>query len=111
MNTSSTKLVNPLKMPSNSSTMGAMASLMPLKRPSVLGDQRSGMNLEAPEGLMRRIVREEAGGGESAALLQAILTAVKAGHVIMVDGSVFGRTAIKTINSVTTSAGRQLLLL
>lgn len=78
---------------------------------AVLGDQRSGMNLEAPEGLMRRIVREEAGGGESAALLQAILTAVKAGHVIMVDGSVFGRTAIKTINSVTTSAGRQLLLL
>ncbi len=79
---------------------------------AVLGDQRSGMNLEAPEGLIRKIVREEAGGGgETTALLQAILTAVKNGHVIMVDGSVFGRTAIRTINGVTTAAGKQLLLL
>lgn len=79
---------------------------------AVLGDQRSGNNLEAPEDLIRKIVREESGGGsaELIQLLQAILSAVKSGHVIMVDGSVFGRTAIKTINSVTVSAGKQLLL-
>lgn len=80
---------------------------------AVLGDQRSGNNLEAPEDLIRKIVREESGGGsaELIQLLQAILSEVKSGHVIMVDGSVFGRTAIKTINSVTTSAGKQLLLI
>ena len=32
---------------------------------AVLGDQRNGMNLEAPEGLIRKIVREESGGGGS----------------------------------------------
>lgn len=79
---------------------------------AVLGDQRHGTNLEAPEDLIRKIVREEAGGGgETTALLQAILSAIKDGHIIMVDGSVFGRTAIKTINSVNTSAGKQLLLI
>ena len=31
---------------------------------AVLGDQRSGRNLEAPEGLIRQIVREESGGQE-----------------------------------------------
>src|SRR5690606_11047348 len=30
---------------------------------AMLGDQRSGRNLEAPEALIRQIVREEAGGG------------------------------------------------
>ena len=80
---------------------------------AVLGDQRHGTNLEAPEDLIRKIVREESGGGnaELVQLLQSILSAVKEGHIIMVDGSVFGRTAIKTINSVNTSAGKQLLLI
>lgn len=77
---------------------------------AVLGDQRHGTNLEAPEDLIRKIVREEAGGGgETTALLQAILSAIKDGHIIMVDDSVFGRTAIKTINSVTAAAGKTLL--
>ena len=80
---------------------------------AVLGDQTRGNNLEGPEDLFRQIVREESGGGsaELVQLLRAILAAVKDGHVIMVDGAVFGRTAIKTINSVTTAAGRQLLLI
>jgi len=78
---------------------------------AVLGDQRHGTNLEAPEDLIRKIVREEAGGNDNTALLQSILSAIKDGHIIMVDGSVFGRTAIKTINSVNTSAGKQLLLI
>ncbi len=80
---------------------------------AVLGDQRSGTNLEAPEDLIRKIVWEESGGGnaELVQLLRSILQAVKDGHIIMVDGSVFGRTAIKTINSVNMSAGKQLLLI
>ena len=32
---------------------------------AILGDQKSGRNLEAPEGLIRQIVREESGGGGS----------------------------------------------
>lgn len=90
----------------------AKGAVIPANREflAVLGDQKSGNNLEAPEDLIRKIVREEAGSnGETAALLQAILSAIKNGHVIMVDGSVFGRTAIKTINMVNTAAGKQLL--
>jgi len=30
---------------------------------AILGDQKSGRNIEAPEGLLRQIVREESGGG------------------------------------------------
>lgn len=77
---------------------------------AVLGDQRSGTNIEAPEDLIRKIVREESGGrGETTVLLQAILAAIKDGHIIMVDGSVFGRTAINAINSVNAAAGKQLI--
>ena len=35
---------------------------------AVLGDQRNGRNLEAPEGLLRQIVREEGGGGANGTL-------------------------------------------
>ena len=77
---------------------------------AVLGDQRHGTNLEAPADLIRQIVREEAGGStEMLSVLQSILSAVREGNVITVDGTVFGRTAINTINSVNKSAGRQLL--
>ena len=31
---------------------------------AVLGDQKSGNNIEAPESLIRQIVREESGGGQ-----------------------------------------------
>lgn len=77
---------------------------------AVLGDQRSGTNIEAPADLIRQIVREEAGGSmELLSVLQMILEAVREGKVIAVDGTVFGRTAIRTINSVNTAAGRQML--
>ncbi|MCI9484980.1 MAG: hypothetical protein HFH27_11080 [Clostridiaceae bacterium] len=77
---------------------------------AVLGDQRSGTNIEAPADLIRQIVREEAGGSmELLSVLQMILEAVREGKVIVVDGTVFGRTAIRTINSVNTAAGRQML--
>lgn len=79
---------------------------------AVLGDQKSGNNIEAPENLIRKIVREEAGGGgDNAALLQAILEVLKAGQTIKVGETVFGRTAIKAINGVNMSAGKQQLLI
>ena len=80
---------------------------------AVLGDQRSGNNLEAPEELIRKIVREESGGGnaELVQLLQSILAAIKAGHIIMVGEAVLGKTTIKAINNANIAAGKQLLLI
>lgn len=39
---------------------------------AVLGDQRSGNNIEAPENLIRRIVREESGKNDNSAVVAAI---------------------------------------
>lgn len=79
---------------------------------AVLGDQRHGTNLEAPEDLIRKIVREESGGGDGQVvmLLQSLLEAVKAGQVIMVDKAVLGRTARDGINDITTKSGKFALL-
>ena len=79
---------------------------------AVLGDQRHGTNLEAPEDLIRKIVREEAGGGDGQVvmLLQSLLEAVKAGHIIMVDKAVLGRTARDGINDITIKSGKFALL-
>ena len=76
---------------------------------AVLGDQRSGNNIEAPESLIRRIVREESGGGNTA-LLEAILEAVRAGHIIMVDRRVLGQTVTQEQNRMTRQSGRSVLL-
>lgn len=74
---------------------------------AVLGDQKSGYNIEAPEDLIRKIVREEAGGsGEMLALLQQILAATKAGHVIKVGEREFGRAVVNAADSITTSTGK-----
>lgn len=45
----------------------ATGAVIPANSPfiAMLGDQRNGRNLEAPEGLIRQIVREESGGGGS----------------------------------------------
>lgn len=79
---------------------------------AVLGDQSHGNNLEAPEELIRKIVREESGGGDRqvVVLLQALLEAVKAGQVIMVDKAVLGRTARDGINDITMKSGKFALL-
>lgn len=76
---------------------------------AVLGDQRSGNNIEAPESLIRKIVREEAGGMNSE-LLEQILQAIKAGRVIQVDKRVLGKTAAEGINDLTKQTGKPVLL-
>lgn len=54
---------------------------------AVLGDQKSGRNLEAPERLIRQIVREESGGGSGdvSGILYAILEAIREGKVLSCD--------------------------
>lgn len=76
---------------------------------AVLGDQTRGNNIEAPEDLIRRIVREES-GGMNTELLQKILAAIRAGHVIKVNEIILGRTSAKAINKVTRSSGKSVLL-
>ena len=76
---------------------------------AVLGDQRSGNNIEAPESLIRKIVREEAGGMNSE-LLEQILQAIKAGRVIQVDKRILGKTAAEGINDITRQTGKPVLL-
>lgn len=76
---------------------------------AVLGDQSRGNNIEAPEELIRRIVREES-GGMNTELLQKILAAIRAGHVIKVNEIILGRTTAKAINKVTRSSGKSVLL-
>ena len=55
---------------------------------AVLGDQSNGTNLEAPESLIRQIVREESGVGNGAivSLLNQMLVALQARQVIECDG-------------------------
>lgn len=77
---------------------------------AVLGDQSSGNNLEAPESLIRKIVREEAGSSETTSLLQAILEAIRAGHIIMVDRRVLGQTVTQEQNRMTRQSGKSVVL-
>lgn len=77
---------------------------------AVLGDQKSGNNIEAPEDLIRKIVREESGGGNEA-LLRQILSAIKAGHVLVADKRELAKVAVDGINDMTTRTGRPVLKL
>lgn len=55
---------------------------------AVLGDQTNGRNLEAPESLIRQIVREESGAGSDQVvfILQEMLEALRARQTIECDG-------------------------
>lgn len=76
---------------------------------AVLGDQRSGNNIEAPEDLIRKIVREEAGGMNSE-LLEEILAALKARQVLRVNKRVLAQVAAEGINDMTRQSGESILL-
>jgi len=94
---------------------------------AVLGDQRSGMNIEAPEKLLRKIVRQEAApisglrssagdtisramsdNGSNGILLSAlddILDAIMAGHDIVLDDASLGRTVRRVMRDQDRIAG------
>lgn len=72
---------------------------------AVLGDQRSGNNIETPEGLLRQIFREESGSAGVVAELREILAAVREGQVLMVDKRVLGRAVQSTLADHARAGG------
>lgn len=102
--------VNIPKVPELKLPRLAQGAVIPPNRKflAVLGDQKRGTNIEAPEDLIRKIVREESGGGMNTALLQAILNAIKAGAVVMVDRDQIGRVVYDTYNSENRRRGVSL---
>ena len=75
---------------------------------AVLGDQSRGYNIEAPEDLIRKIVREESGGGMNTALLQAILNAIKEGKVLMVGRDEFAKLVYSSNQAESKRVGLSL---
>lgn len=71
---------------------------------AVLGDQNRGNNIEAPEDLIRKIVREEAGGG-SEYLLREILAAIREGKVIRVGKKQLGEVVNETLSDRARAGG------
>ena len=72
---------------------------------AILGDQTRGMNIEAPEELLRDIVREESGNGAMLALLREILQAVQEDKYFMVDGYKLGKTVKRSMQQQARAAG------
>jgi hypothetical protein len=77
---------------------------------AVLGDQSTGNNLEAPEALIRKIVREESGGGNTE-LLQQILQAIKDGKVLVCDKYTLGRVVQSAVANRARQAGTAAIAL
>jgi len=76
---------------------------------AVLGDQTHGRNLEAPEDLIRQIVREESGrNGANAELMQILaqmLGLMQDGQQIYVDGLQLGRVTSARIGDLERMGG------
>ncbi len=72
---------------------------------AILGDQRSGMNLEAPADLIRQLVAEgiQSAGGTGGELVVNITTEL--------DGRVVARNQVRHINDMTRAAGKPVLLI
>lgn len=75
---------------------------------AVLGDQKSGNNIEAPEGLLQQMANDAAGANTP--LLQAILEAIKEGKVMEVDGQTFGRLSYRLGNQAGSIIGPSLVV-
>lgn len=70
---------------------------------AILGDQTTGNNLEAPESLLRQIVREESGGDERLAqLLETLISTVEG---IQVGDETIGRAAARYNRSTSRARG------
>lgn len=75
---------------------------------AVLGDQTSGNNIEAPESLIRQIVREETQTSASNELLREILSAIREGKVMMVDGVQFAKVTQRSLSNASRASGTPL---
>ena len=77
---------------------------------AVLGDQRSGNNIEAPEALIRRIVREETGGSSRLeSLLQTLIEVTREGKVIQVNERELGRVTSRAQANAMRASGKVVL--
>lgn len=78
---------------------------------AILGDQKSGTNIEAPESLLRQIAREETGAAnaEVVGLLNRIATLVAAGKVMEVDKVPFAKVVYSTYNGENRRHGISLV--
>lgn len=70
---------------------------------AVLGDQKSGTNIETPEELLRQIYREEAGANTQ--ILQAILDAVREGKIMVVNDRVLAEVVRKSASNMARATG------
>lgn len=81
---------------------------------AVLGDQRHGTNIEAPvseiEGAVARGMATAGAGGQTTALLQAILEAIKAGKIMVADGRTIAKVVTQEQNRMTRQSGRAVVL-
>ena len=75
---------------------------------AVLGDQTSGNNIEAPENLIRQIVREETQTSASNDLLREILSAIREGKVMMVDSVQFAKVTQRSLSNASRASGTPL---
>lgn len=73
---------------------------------AVLGDQTSGNNIEAPEALIRKIVREESGGsGRLETLLQTLIDITREGKTMELDGVAFAKVTNRALNNKSRAYG------
>lgn len=83
----------------------ARGAVIPANREflAVLGDQKHGRNLEAPEGLIREIVGE--GNQQIVVLLTELLAAVRAGKNVYLDGQKISDNTVRHINGSIARTG------
>lgn len=88
----------------------ALGAIIPPNREfmAVLGDQTSGNNIEAPENLIRQIVREETQTSASNELLLEILSAIREGKVMMVDSVQFAKVTQRSLSNASRASGTPL---
>lgn len=73
---------------------------------AVLGDQKSGNNIEAPEALIRKIVREETGGSSKLeSLLQTLIDITREGKTMELDGVTFAKVTNRALNNNSRTYG------
>lgn len=76
---------------------------------AVLGDQTSGNNIEAPESLLRQIVREEMGSSTRLeSLLQTLVDLTREGKVMMVDSVQFAKVTQRSLSNASRASGTPL---
>ena len=72
---------------------------------AVLGDQTHGNNIEAPENLIRKIVREESGSGDTSRMEELLLDLIYTVRGIKVGDEVIGKAATRYQNSRSRATG------